>query len=72
MTNGLLTERQAADFLNVSTRCLQAWRYRGEGGPNFVRISARCIRYRPEDLEKFAADRIAVNNITPTGLADAE
>ncbi len=56
----LLNEREAADFLDVTTRCLQAWRYRG-GGPRFVKISSRCIRYRRGDLldwvqEKLRAD----------------
>ena len=45
----LLTENQAADFLQFTPRALQAWRLRG-GGPKFVRISSRAIRYRRRDL----------------------
>ena len=60
MKHKLMTEREAAEYLNVTTRCLQAWRYRDEGkGPRFIRISARCIRYRPEDLESFTQERLA-------------
>ena len=40
----LLPETEAADFLNVTPRFLQHRRQCG-GGPPFVRISARCIKY---------------------------
>lgn len=53
----LLTEAEAARRLGFSTRFLQQRRYVG-GGPKFVRVSARAIRYRPEDLEAWAAERI--------------
>lgn len=53
----LVNERQAAKLLSVSPRALQKWRSNGRG-PVFVRISKRCIRYRPEDLARWAADRI--------------
>ena len=55
--DALLTERRAADFLGVTARCLQAWRYRG-GGPKFVRISSRCIRYRQSDLREWIEARL--------------
>lgn len=44
----LLAEREAAEFLGVSFRTLQAWRVRG-GGPRFCKIG-RTVRYRPSDL----------------------
>jgi predicted DNA-binding transcriptional regulator AlpA len=53
----LLDERAAAAALGVTPRALQEWRRRGEG-PQYVRISRRCIRYRPEDLKDWAADRL--------------
>ncbi len=53
----LVNERQAAKILAVSPRALQKWRSNGRG-PLFVRISARCIRYRPRDLATWATDRI--------------
>lgn len=46
--DSLLTELQAADILNLSTRTLQAWRVRGSG-PSFVH-AGRAIRYRRRDL----------------------
>ena len=55
----LLDERQAATALGLTPRTLQSWRHRGgENAIPFVRISARCIRYRPEDLREWAAGRL--------------
>lgn len=48
VSDRLLTETQAADFLNVTIRALQAWRQRG-GGPCFAKIG-RLVRYRMVDL----------------------
>ena len=45
----LLNEVRAAEFLSVNPRTLQQWRLRG-GGPQFVKISTRCVRYRYADL----------------------
>ena len=53
----LLKEAQAAEFLHFSPRALQNWRCRG-GGPKFVRVSSRSIRYRLSDLIEWTAVRI--------------
>ncbi|MFT5394284.1 MAG: putative DNA-binding transcriptional regulator AlpA [Gammaproteobacteria bacterium] len=53
----LLTEHEAARYLNFTPRALQAWRGRG-GGPPFVRISSRAVRYRQSDLEAFVTARL--------------
>jgi hypothetical protein len=53
----LVDERTAATMIDLTPRFLQERRRTGDGPP-FVRISARCIRYRPEDLEAWAAERI--------------
>ena len=45
----LMTEEQASGFIGVTRRAMQAWRVSGKG-PNYVRISARCVRYRKVDL----------------------
>ena len=67
--DALLTERETAALLGVTDRCLQAWRYRG-GGPHFVKISARCVRYRLIDLENFIESRIRTST-SDTGEAGA-
>lgn len=51
-----LNERQAAEKLGVTASAMQAWRLRG-GGPRFVRISCRCIRYSLKELESFMEAR---------------
>ena len=48
----LLTTGQAAAWLGYTERMLEARRLRG-GGPKYVRISARAVRYRFCDLENF-------------------
>jgi predicted DNA-binding transcriptional regulator AlpA len=55
--DSLETEREAADFLGVTTRALQKWRATGTG-PRFVRISGRCVRYRRRDLIGWAEARL--------------
>ena len=53
----LLKETQAAEFLHFSTRALQNWRCRG-GGPKFVRVSSRSVRYRLTDLIEWTTARL--------------
>lgn len=51
----LWDEKQLAEKLSVAPQTPRVWRLRG-GGPPFVKIGRR-VRYRPEDVEKFIADR---------------
>ena len=53
----LMTEEQAAAFLGVTRRCMQAWRLSGNG-PKYVRLSTRCIRYRRAELVSFSENLI--------------
>lgn len=46
----LLTQEQAAAFLGLSPRTLEAWR-RTSHGPAFVRIGPRRVRYRQETIQ---------------------
>lgn len=45
----LIPEKEAAKFLGYTPRALQNWRLRG-GGPEYIKVSARSIRYRRRDL----------------------
>ena len=54
---GLINETAAAEFLNLSVRSLQGYRYKG-GGPRFVRISSRCVKYRRIDGREWAEARL--------------
>lgn len=55
--NSLINESKAADFLFLSPRTLQGLRFTG-GGPEFIKISKRCIRYRRVDLKAWADSKI--------------
>jgi len=55
----LLTEAQAADFLNISIRSLQSWRVRG-GGPAFLKLG-RSVRYRYAELQTWLDANMATS-----------
>jgi len=55
MTDRLLNQREAADYLGVSPSGLNKWRMRG-GGPRYVKPSPGPrgrVRYRESDLVAF-------------------
>jgi hypothetical protein len=58
--DALLTEAEAADFLRLSVRTLQAWRIR-IAGPAFVHVG-RAVRYRRRDLITW----IEANTVSPS------
>ncbi|QDG79371.1 helix-turn-helix domain-containing protein [Labrenzia sp. PHM005] len=60
----LLNETEAAEYLGLSVRTLQAWRVQG-GKIGFIRLG-RSIRYRPQDLENW----ICSNRLTSTSQVE--
>lgn len=62
----LLSEIEAARYLSVSVRTLQAWRVRG-GGPVFCRLGRRAIRYHRSNLDAF----VNLNTADSTTALDA-
>ena len=56
----LINEQEAAKFMNYSVRALQNWRVRG-GGPPYIRISSRSIRYRRRDVIAWTEGRLERN-----------
>jgi hypothetical protein len=52
----LFTEQQAAHFLTVEVKTLQAWRSRGQG-PLYTKLG-RCVRYRVIDLQQFVSEHL--------------
>lgn len=52
----LMSPADAAAVLGVAEQTLAHWRARGSG-PRFFALSARCVRYRQEDLEAWLAER---------------
>ncbi len=55
--HALINEKEAGDFLGLSDRAMQKMRQAG-GGPRFIRISSRCIRYTRVLLKSYADDRV--------------
>ena len=60
--SALIEERAAAALLGVVRQTLAQWRRRGVGPP-YVRISVRCVRYRPEDLAVWIAARVSTEAV---------
>lgn len=56
----LIDEKEAADYLCYSVRALQNWRVRG-GGPLFIKVSGRSVRYTRRDLQKWITEKRVAN-----------
>lgn len=56
----LLTPREAADLLSVTTRTLERWRMTGQG-PEFVSLSRGTVRYTSAALAAFVAGSVKLN-----------
>lgn len=63
----LMSEREAAEVLQISVRTLQAWRVKG-GGPRYIKIG-RSVRYRPCDLEAFVEGNLTTSTSQAGGLS---
>jgi predicted DNA-binding transcriptional regulator AlpA len=56
----LLTQKDAASLLSLSTRTLERLRCVG-GGPRFVKMGKGSVRYSIADLEAWVASRTIAN-----------
>jgi len=68
--DALLTEEQAAAFIGVTRRAMQAWRINCSG-PKYVRISSRCIRYRKANLIEWSKNRLQTSTRQDKGGRNA-
>lgn len=59
----LLTENEAAAFLDTTAGTLQVWRSTGRYGIPFVKIG-RSVRYKRADLEAWIASRTRTTGAT--------
>lgn len=64
--NKLLTPKEAAEILGVSTGTLDVWRCTGRYNLRYVRVG-KLIRYNLSDLQEFISSR----TLTHTGECDA-
>ena len=55
--HGLIDEKVAADFLDVTDRKMQQWRQHG-GGPPYIRLTARCVKYTRVRLKRYADEHV--------------
>lgn len=55
-----LSTEDAARRLGVSRNFLEKLRLT-DGGPEFIRVTARCIRYRADALDSWMAERRATS-----------
>ena len=49
-THTFPTESEAAEYLGISKKTLQRWRF-GRRGPNYVRVAGKLIRYHQAILD---------------------
>ncbi len=60
----LLRQEEVAKILNLSPRTLEAWRHRG-GGPRYILLTPRCVRYKESDLNQFLEERVRTSTADP-------
>lgn len=58
MINKLLNTKETAEILNVSEAFLERDRWAGARIP-FIKVGARAIRYRLQDIEKYLEDNLS-------------
>lgn len=62
--HSLIGEKAAAAFVDQSIRTMQSLRQRG-GGPKYVRLSARSIKYRRIDLRAWVEAKLVSSTSDP-------
>ena len=60
----LIPKSEAADFLGLTERFLENRRQHG-GGPRYIAVSSRCIRYRRIDLRTWSEARLRSSTSDP-------
>ena len=60
----LIDEKAAATFLGLAERTMQAYRQKG-GGPKYISLSSRCLRYRRIWLLEYAKARVRTSTSDP-------
>ena len=51
-TAQLMKEGEAASYLRVTAKTLRQWRWKG-GGPRYVKLRGKMVRYKLADLDAF-------------------
>ena len=59
----LLHETETAKILSVKVSTLRRWRWAGQG-PRFIKLGA-AVRYDPQDLKNYLAERVRSSTSDP-------
>jgi prophage regulatory protein len=70
-TETLLNIRQVAKYLGVASGTLYHWLSEHKGPPP-IRLSSRCVRWRPSDVEAWLAERVVVDFRSRSGKKGVE
>ena len=62
--HGLIAEKPAGVFLDVTPRKMQQWRQHGDG-PLYIRLSPRLVKYTRARLKKHADERLRRSTADP-------
>ena len=65
---GAIDQEEAARFIRLSSRRPEGLRREGTG-PQYIRFSGRCVRYRRVDLREWAEDRLRTSTSDPDGAS---
>ena len=68
--HGLINEKVAGAFLGLTDRTMQGYRRKG-GGPEFIRISSRCLRYTRFKCRVWYEARLRASTSDPGPEANA-
>ncbi len=68
MSQSLLTNSEAAQYLNISKAFLERDRWAGARIP-FVKIGSRAVRYRKSDLDSFIESQVRSSTSDKASLA---
>ena len=66
-TDHLLTEIEVAKILSLKVSTLRRWRWAGTG-IKFLKIGA-AVRYHPQELKVYLAERVRTSTSDPDGQA---
>lgn len=62
-TDHLLHEAEVAKILSVKVSTLRRWRWSGRG-PRFIKVGS-AVRYDPQDLKNYLAERVRTSTSDP-------
>jgi hypothetical protein len=62
--DAFIDEKAAADFLGLTDRTMQGYRQKG-GGPKYVALSSRCLRYTRRWLRGWAESHVRTSTADP-------